>query len=748
MAVSEKLIQSVQNRVDIKFLKKLSFASLFRDATAGAIASLVTVVYCISFSALIFQGEISDGLSLGLAALLTGSLITGLIVSATTTLAPADAGPDTPAVAVMGVLAASVTSQLSAKGMPSEGIIIQVMIAITIATLLAGVLLFILGSMQLGVSLRFIPYPVIGGFLAASGWLLISGGIEVMTDVGLQTSDFQFQHLLEGDKFLKLSIGLAFAVFIFISRKRMQSYFVLPSAFFLAVTGLDGYFFGPWSQAAHYSSWFISGQDEFRFWLPFAAISTYGIDWQVMLRNSAEIGAVCGVTAISMLLDISSLEVAKGKSADLDTELRTNGSGNIIAALFGGVVGNLSLNGSVLIEEAGAVTRLSGMFAALFCGLILIVGSDVASLVPKPVLGGLLVYLGFVILNQALLQSPTLRSWTDLMLAIAIMLVIVYSGYLLGVALGLIGACLMFAFNYGRIGVVRRHLTRSDFSSIVERSAAENRTLRENGDRVHVFWLSGFIFFGSSNGLFERIRTCIDNQKDPPIGYIILDFTEVTGVDTSAMLSLVKLKHYCEQQDVKLVLAGLSDNLLSALKTSRFSDRLSDEIFATRNDALEWCEISVLGETIYELENMDSLEEWFRNELGEDTDYKSLTKYFERSEIGPGEILYEQGSEASTIDLITRGCVAITIGNGNGDNAKLRRMHGRTVVGEMGFYRNSRRTANVVAEEATIAYRLSKRAFQKMERDDPKSAAAFHQFIIRVLADRLEFANREISALK
>jgi len=65
----------------------------------------------------------------------------------------------------------------------------------------------------------------------------------------------------------------------------------------------------------------------------------------------------------------------------------------------------------------------------------------------------------------------------------------------------------------------------------------------------------------------------------------------------------------------------------------------------------------------------------------------------------------------------------------------------------MGFYRNARRTANVMAEEPTVVYRLSKEAFQTMEKNDPKSAAAFHQFIIRILADRLEFANREITAL-
>ena len=74
-------------------------------------------------------------------------------------------------------------------------------------------------------------------------------------------------------------------------------------------------------------------------------------------------------------------------------------------------------------------------------------------------------------------------------------------------------------------------------------------------------------------------------------------------------------------------------------------------------------------------------------------------------------------------------------------------MLGYTVVGEMGFYRNMPRTASVIAEEPTVIYRLTRRGFEKMQAEDPTAAAALHKLIIRLLSDRLEFANREISAL-
>jgi SulP family sulfate permease len=97
--------------------------------------------------------------------------------------------------------------------------------------------------------------------------------------------------------------------------------------------------------------------------------------------------------------------------------------------------------------------------------------------------------------------------------------------------------------------------------------------------------------------------------------------------------------------------------------------------------------------------------------------------------------------------LQASGSVAITIIDEHERPIRLRRMVGHTVVGEMGFYRGVPRTASVIAEEPTVIYRLTRDAFDRMQEKDPAAAAALHKLIIRLLSDRLEFANREISAL-
>src|SRR5262245_37034489 len=107
---------------------------LASNALSGVVASLLTIAYCLSFSALLFQGQLAAGLGPGLWALLMGSAIAGFYVSLTTSLPPAEAGPDNPAVAVLSVLAATVSSQVIAAGGSSGAAVDAVLLSFTLAT--------------------------------------------------------------------------------------------------------------------------------------------------------------------------------------------------------------------------------------------------------------------------------------------------------------------------------------------------------------------------------------------------------------------------------------------------------------------------------------------------------------------------------------------------------------------------------------------------------------------------------------
>jgi SulP family sulfate permease len=391
---------------------------------------------------------------------------------------------------------------------------------------------------------------------------------------------------------------------------------------------------------------------------------------------------------------------------------------------------------------------MSGVFASLVVGLVVVTGIDLPGLVPTPILAGLLMFLGLVVLTEVLLRSPAHRAWTDFGLSLLIMVAIVEAGYLAGVVFGFIAACLLFAFSYSRIAVIRRHLTRAVFASNMDRSARAARLLQEEGDRIHVFWLSGFIFFGSSNGVFEKIRASIPATVDGRRRYGVLDLSDVSGFDTSAVLSLTKLRNYADDHRVTLAFAGLPKRMAAALEHIFGSDR-PHRAFATRNEALEWCENEVLAESKAEVRSgtASEFEDWLTAELGGRDRARRIAPFFDRRDLAAGTVLYAQGSAADTIDLVVSGTIAVAVMGEPGLELLIRRVSTRTVVGEMGFFRASTRGATVSAEQRASVFTLTRASYERLKAEDPELSAALLEFIIRALSDRLDFANQGIAAL-
>ena len=351
----------------LKRPRNVDASTLGRDALAGVISAVVQIAYCISFSALIFQGNLASGFSLGLAALIMGTAVTGVVIALTSTLSPANGGPDSPAVAVMSVLAGSIAAALAAKGASTTEIIVNVLVALSVSTLLTGVLLYGIGALKLGQWLRFIPYPVIGGFLAGSGLLLITGGMEVVSQTNLTLSPSSWQILYSPVYAPQILVGALFAISIPLVGRWVPSFLALPLAFVAFLFVLDLGLFGFVKDESVRSGWFLPSLGELSLWWPIAAILRQQVDWGVIAQSGAEIGSVCAIMAIALLLDVSSLEVARQKSADLDKEFRTNGLANMLASVVGGFAGSLSMNGCLLLDESGAMTRWAGTIVGVVC---------------------------------------------------------------------------------------------------------------------------------------------------------------------------------------------------------------------------------------------------------------------------------------------------------------------------------------------------------------------------------------------
>lgn len=263
-------------------------------------------------------------------------------------------------------------------------------------------------------------------------------------------------------------------------------------------------------------------------------------------------------------------------------------------------------------------------------------------------------------------------------------------------------------------------------------------------------WLHGFVFFGSANRLLQDVKEIVTSQKSGARRMVILDFHQVLGIDTSAVDSLLKLRHFAEREDLLIAVSDLSAAADKSLRSSGFL-RPDDSIckaFPDLDAALEWCEERLLAEHAGKNEAIRSADQWLAQEVGSEEQLLRLKTYMKMVEYQSGELLFAQGDDADALYIIYTGRVTVLFTTPEGTEIRLRSMLRHTVVGEMGLYRSARRGASVRIDEPTIVYVLSRGGLEQMEHDDPALAHAFHKFIICMLAGRLDFANREVASLQ
>jgi SulP family sulfate permease len=228
---------------------------------------------------------------------------------------------------------------------------------------------------------------------------------------------------------------------------------------------------------------------------------------------------------------------------------------------------------------------------------------------------------------------------------------------------------------------------------------------------------------------------------------VVLDFSAVPGLDTSAVFSLVKLRNYCEDHDVTLVFSGLSESMrVSFERAGFFGASRPHQVFGSYNEAVEWCEDMLLLHHEIDAASTRSFESWLTVELGGTAEVSRILAYLQRHELDTGEVLFRKGQSADSVEILESGRLLITGTDDKGRSIRLRRMTGHTIVGEMGFFSKCA-LGGRYRGRAGIVYRLTREAFNRMHAQYPIAAASLHQLIIRLLSDRLEFANRETAAL-
>ena len=347
-----------------------------------------------------------------------------------------------------------------------------------------------------------------GGFLAASGWLLMTGSIQVMT--GTRVSFATLGSLVGQAYVWQFAVGILFLMAIVLLR-RIRHPLAFPVFLVVATLAVHGvlYATGTSLAAAREAHWLIdinAGVKVPDLW--FSGAIARVEPWPI-LGAAANYGALIVVTASTVLLNTMGAEVETRIDADLDRELRITGLSNLLSGALGGMIGTLSLSRTLFSYRAGARRRIGGFVTGAVCFLTLGFGTEALGYIPVPLVGALLMQLGAAVLYEWLVEGRRRMPPLEYALLIAILLVIVLWDFVAGMAVGIIAACVIFAISSSRIRVVKRGLSRSEFGSRVDRPAEQLKQLLEHGSAIRIMWLHGFLFFGSTNSLVEELKQIV-----------------------------------------------------------------------------------------------------------------------------------------------------------------------------------------------------------------------------------------------
>jgi SulP family sulfate permease len=746
-----------------------------KDVISGFVTPIIMITSTMSYAAMIFSGPLASGLPVGVGFGLLGAGVVAIVYAAFSGIPFAIAGPESKPAAVLSILAAAMAADFASRGHAAEAPA-SVMVALIAGTLITGAALLLLGLAKAGKWIRYVPYPVVAGFTAATGWMLAAGGTRFVT--GKSISPGLLEQLERGQHLHQFAATLAFVCALFLA-KSVKPPLVLPAALIggTMATHLALHVAGYSLDAARRSGWLLdisSGTALPGLWL---LKSWPHISLAASLWGSGGYLALVLVTGVTLLMTVMAVEIATHVDADLDRELRLNGVANILAGLGGGMVGTVSLSRTMLNHRNGGRGRASGMITGLVCLVALAFGRTALSLTPVPILAAFLLQRGIAILIETLGYGLRKMRRTEYLQMLLIFGVIVWWDLAAGVAVGFIVACIALAINTSQLGLLKLGLSRSAYSGSVDRPPYQQEQLVRRGDSIRIMWLHGYLFFGSAHRLLLQVReafdenaqvappntaeravtpvsgvdSCAGNRQGNSSRSLILDFRQVLGMEASAVMSLIKIRQVTDRGGYRLMLSGVSPQVEGLLRAGGMFDQTGGSaclVYPDADSALESCEDDLLSSIASRDDDPQSTDEWLTREIGGEQLHARLLAYLKLSEYQPGEILMRQGEAADGLYLIHSGRATVQFHNAEGADLRLRSMVGHTIVGEMGLYRILPRGATVRADRYTLAYWLSKDAMARMEREDPSLAHAFNKFVIRTLATRLDSANRAVAGFR
>jgi len=448
------------------------------------------------------------------------------------------------------------------------------------AVVLAGVLQIVFGVLKLGQYIKLVPYPVISGFMSGIGCIIIAlqaarlfghepeggGTIPALAAIPSAVAD---------PNFAALFVGLVTLAIVFFWPAKWGKW--LPGALAALIIGT-------------LLSLLVKGSPilgDIPTGLPSFLIPEFTRDTIAVVFEAAFILAVLG--AIDSLLTSLVADNMTRTRHDSEKELIGQGIGNTVAGFFGAIPGAGATMRTVVNIRSGGETKIAGMLHAVVLLLIVLSLSPLASQIPHAVLAGILVKVGYDIIDVAYLKRAHRGPRWDLVLMAVVLGLTVFVDLISAVAVGVVLAAL---------GFIKR-LADTQLAEVVEADSTttsdeENALLDNARNKVTLFDFTGPLSFGAAADLGHQVREKVREHTSA----IVLDFTRLTFIDVSAARAVETIAIDANQAGKTIYVAGLNEEVAGVLEGLGSDESIPVENrFEQRLDAIKAAVAEVKGQS-------------------------------------------------------------------------------------------------------------------------------------------------------
>ena len=530
----------------ISSLKGYTGAQFGKDLTAGLIVAIIALPLSI---ALALASGVTPEQGLYTA------IVAGFVISALGGSRVQIAGPT----AAFATIVAGIVAKNGFSGL-------------VLATLIAGILLIVMGVLKLGSLIKFIPYTITTGFTTGIAVTLVIGQLkdflgltfvnspietmEKVEEVIHQIHTFNYEALIIG--VISLAVLIIFPKFI---KKIPPSIFaIVISAVLVKVFDMNVNTIG--------SLYTISSA------LPVPSLPEFSFDTVKAIIPDAFTIAV--LAAVESLLSCVVADGMTGSHHNSNTELIAQGAGNIASALFGGIPATGAIARTAANIKNGGRTPIAGMVHAVVLLLVLVVLMPYAALIPMPTIAAILFVVAYNMSEWREFVGIVKKSPKSdtLVLLVTFVLTVVFD-LVVAIIVGVILATVMFMKRMSDV------TDAYGWEEIDENTDDANIKFKKIPENTLVFEITGPIFFGASTKIADVIR---HGKKD----ILILRMRSVPAIDATGLHSLETIIKTCKKQGKTLILSHVNEQPMHSLEKAK----LLDEVLIAENidAALEMAE--------------------------------------------------------------------------------------------------------------------------------------------------------------